>query len=553
MRTCWHCVVPVALWVGLCSASTLRAGGGKPIPLSDDEQTDWQALPGGYRALSNRHLIHPVDIGDWPLKLDSTHQLFVDDFLLAERHDLRRELHQPVKHPANPILQPEQPWEKQTGGFIVDLVVRDQKTGRFRMWYTVGPLPNDEMPPQKGGKALYLPTCYAESDDGVRWTKPNVGKYRIGGSTRNNIVHCGNPMGIFLDPREKDPNKRFKGFFNNRPPNVPMGGIYLSTSPDGIEWAEQNAWPIMIRKKGTQHVFYKGYFAPKRGLPAGFTDLNNAAIRYDWRLGKYVADVKVLIRGARCCGMSVSDDCVHWSIPRMVMYMDKKDPKDAQLYFYHAFPYESMWLGFLRVMRTRRTGWKQTEIQLISSRDGITWTRAGDRREFLPLGGDESFDADYNTPALNNKCVPVGDELWIYYMGSRHWKRDHAKPPVWGGYRRAIGLAKLRRDGFVSLGAGKKIGTLLTRPVSYGGRRLFVNAQIEPGGYLRAEVRDFYNKTLAPYRRGDCTALRKGAVCAAIAWEKTDRLPAGANEAINKHIRLLFELKNARLYSFWIE
>ena len=43
------------------------------------------------------------------------------------------------------------------------------------------------------------------------------------------------------------------------------------------------------------------------------------------------------------------------------------------------------------------------------------------------------------------------------------------------------------------------------------------------------------------------------ALRAAIAWETTDHLPAGTTKAINKHVRLLFELKDARLYSFWIE
>lgn len=38
----------------------------------------------------------------------STHrQHFVDDFLVAETHGLRKTLHQPVKHAANPILEGE--------------------------------------------------------------------------------------------------------------------------------------------------------------------------------------------------------------------------------------------------------------------------------------------------------------------------------------------------------------------------------------------------------------------------------------------------------------
>jgi len=38
-----------------------------------------------------------------------------------------------------------------------------------------------------------------------------------------------------------------------------------------------------------------------------------------------------------------------------------------------------------------------------------------------------------------------------------------------------------------------------------------------------------------------------------IAWCQASQLPADSGGSIEKHYRLLFELKNARLYSFWIE
>jgi len=527
------------------------------IMLPEIEKTDWNAFPGGYRALGNRYLIHPVDVGDWPLKLDTTRQLFIDDYLIAEKRRVRREFHRPVKHPKNPILKPELPWEKANlEGFGVNAVLRDEKTGRFRMWY-YAVLPEGARFRMADGNWMRLPTCYAESDDGVHWVKPNIGKYELGGTKNNNIVHWAHLMSLFADPNEKDPSQRFKSIFSiDRPePGMPLNGIYLHTSPDGFRWKPHSNWPIMVRKGVAMRSRYKGYLSPSRGLPMRMDEINNACVRFDRRLGKYVADLKLVLAGKRCVGLSVSDDLVHWSSPLLVMYPDRVDPKDTQFYFHHTFNYESLWLGLVRVMRTERSGWKQTDIHLTWSRNGVTWTRAGNREAFLPLGGPDSFDADYNHPAQNGKCLLVGDELWFYYMGSRDSRRDanKSKPKLMEGFRRTIGLATLRRDGFVSLNGGAKPGTILTRPISYAGKRLFVNADVSAGGRIRVEVRDLHNKPLAAYRLGDCSAIDRNTLRGPVVWGRTAELPVQRSPAIQEHVRLHFELTSAKLYSFWVE
>ena len=62
------------------------------------------------------------------------------------------------------------------------------------------------------------------------------------------------------------------------------------------------------------------------------------------------------------------------------------------------------------------------DVQLATSRDGITWQRAGERQPFLRLGppdaGDSRMIYAFTQP------VPVGDELWIYYGGFRHGISD---------------------------------------------------------------------------------------------------------------------------------
>ena len=54
-----------------------------------------------------RHVARHIDVGDQK-------QLFLDDGFLVERAEgIRYVMHQPVKHPHNPLLVPDMPWELQ--------------------------------------------------------------------------------------------------------------------------------------------------------------------------------------------------------------------------------------------------------------------------------------------------------------------------------------------------------------------------------------------------------------------------------------------------------
>ncbi|MDA1316373.1 MAG: hypothetical protein O2968_23915, partial [Acidobacteria bacterium] len=39
-------------------------------------------------------------------------QLFIDDFVIGELQGVQKTLNQPVKHPQNPVLIQDQPWEE---------------------------------------------------------------------------------------------------------------------------------------------------------------------------------------------------------------------------------------------------------------------------------------------------------------------------------------------------------------------------------------------------------------------------------------------------------
>src|SRR5919108_3731000 len=97
---------------------------------------DDSPFPHAWGVLHSDRLMHPEDVADWPVKIHGRRQLFVDDYLIAVLQGLRRQLHQPRKHPANPIMVGETPWEGgRRYGPVLAYCLRDEATGRFRLWY----------------------------------------------------------------------------------------------------------------------------------------------------------------------------------------------------------------------------------------------------------------------------------------------------------------------------------------------------------------------------------------------------------------------------------
>jgi hypothetical protein len=69
-----------------------------------------------------------------PLKLSAGSQLLLDDTIVEDRWRLRRVIHGPEKHPRNPVLTLDKPWE---GDYVTyPIVIWDEAVSLFRMWYT---------------------------------------------------------------------------------------------------------------------------------------------------------------------------------------------------------------------------------------------------------------------------------------------------------------------------------------------------------------------------------------------------------------------------------
>ena len=114
---------------------------------------------------------------------DKATLLAIDNYALPLRKDLCYYLSKPTVRP-EPVLSPSRDNPHATdyvATHFYGTVLQDG--GKFRMWYySAGWVAKPGETIQEG------PICYAESDDGIRWTKPNLGQVEYKGSRDNNAI-----------------------------------------------------------------------------------------------------------------------------------------------------------------------------------------------------------------------------------------------------------------------------------------------------------------------------------------------------------------------------
>ncbi len=138
----------------------------------------------------------------------------------------------------------------------------------------------------------------------------------------------------------------------------------------------------------------------------------------------------------------------------------------------------------------------------------------------------------------------LDDQLVFPYMGTSGIAPGGKRGMYTGG---SIGIATLRRDGFASMDAGERPGTLTTRPIKFRGEHLFVNFSA-PQGELRVEVLTLEGKNYGPFTSEKCVPLRGDSTRQRVVWDGVESLA----RASNKNVKLRFTLTNGSLYAFWV-
>lgn len=460
----------------------------------------------------------PIDLG---------RQLFVDDFLVdAGGTTMTRAFHQPAKHPANPVFFPQSPEEldpayppcavAKCGG-----VWFDAQDGRFKMWYMTGYLGH---------------LAYATSLDGVHWERPSLD---VVPGTNLCLPHDLHPDSgsVVIDHDTPDPATRFKMLL--REPNPPGKGTFpglLLTSPDGIHWSR----PLPTGNMDDRSTLFYNPFRKR------WVQSIRAWHPVAWRCRHYWEHPEFLASGAWRDG-----EPLPWC---RADSMDHGVDCYPELYNLDAIAYESILLGFHQILRgpPNHVGEacglpKLTELTVGYSRDGFHWHRP-DRRSFLAARREPgSWEYGY-VESSAGMCHVVGDELWFYYSAyAGDPRRVGGTWYVNGMYANgAVGLAKLRRDGFASMQARFPGATLQTRPVRFTGRRLFVNANTA-GATLAVEVTGLDGKAVPGLAFADCAGFLGNSTCAEVRWRQDD-LAAVRDQPV----RLRFRLDRGELYAFWV-
>ncbi len=419
-------------------------------------------------------------------------QLFVDDFLIGST-DLSPEYHKARKFEGNPVLFPETDWEKEGSPVACPksgAVLYDEKERLFKMWYEAGWLRQ---------------MCYAYSHDGINWIRPDLGLEpgtnkimlfnHAKGSKENNPAQYLRPDSttFFIDDNDPDPNRRYKMYLRN------PGGFYpgiIGTSPDGVHWENLT----LTTNVGDRSTAFYNPFRKKWVY----------SIRSGWKdRSRQYHECDDLFEGR------------HWNpdaAPKWLATdeLDLSDPyigMPPQLYNVDCAGYESIMLGMFEIHKGPENNFcgdrgvpKITELEAMYSRDGYNFSRP-DRDPIINASRYKgAWDRGY-VQSVGGITIINGDELWIYYIGfggdERFDRSYSADDNQTGMYKNgATGIAKLRRDGFVSMN-GK--GSLLTRKLEFSGKEsMSVNCK----GSVRVTLIDGENQLADAYFSGDSTNAR---------------------------------------------
>ncbi|MDC0292054.1 hypothetical protein OAK81_02045 [Verrucomicrobiales bacterium] len=97
-----------------------------------------------------------------------------DDVSIPYTENLKLEMRTPERHEKTPVVT--RGAEGEIDSWAVQFygsVLRDHETGKFRMWYVA--VSKEERKNETEAPSKPWRVAYAESDDGISWTKPDLG------------------------------------------------------------------------------------------------------------------------------------------------------------------------------------------------------------------------------------------------------------------------------------------------------------------------------------------------------------------------------------------
>ena len=446
------------------------------------------------------------------IDMDSRLELFVDDFLIDRMSRTRLQLHHPT--PKDVAILFDAPWEGNTCCYY--RVFRDGDL--FRMYYRGSDYDH------RTEKASEQFACYAESKDGIHWTKPNLGLFDFNGSKKNNIVWKGFGTHNFAPFKDEKPgckrSERYKALAGYK------RGLAALKSADGLHWSLMHDEPVITR--GAFDSQNLAFWDTVRGRYVDFH-----------RQGRKRGRNRIRVRDIMTC---TSPDFIDWTEPEWISY---GNAPAEHLYTNAITPYPRaphIFMGFpKRFVPSRQS---QYHIQpgvsdgvFMTSRDGKQWKRWGEA--FIRPG------LLIDRWANRNNMTAWG--LLLTQSDVRDGLEELSLFSSEGYYVKNCRLRRftLRLDGFVSVQADRRGGEMVTKPLKFRGRKLVINYSTSAAGSISVELQDAKGRPIKGFTSQDCGEIFGDEVEEVVKWSGKSDL----SKLSGKPVRIRFVVKDADLYS----
>jgi len=460
----------------------------------------------------------------------SSSLLLLDSRIVASITNARLELGTVQKHPANPLFveehfaEPPKRWEARLDN-VYPSVIYDEDDGVFKCWYksfivdeASNRTPLKQRPHQPYGESEREEgLLYAVSADGIGWEKPALGIIDFEGSTANNLVmrratHGLHAGGVLKDARDPDPTRRYK--FIHR--NASAGRMATCFSTDGLHWSQPLLW--------------------KEHDAVG--DCHNNAL-WSPELERYVGITRGWSDGIRTVLRSDSADFVDWSQPLEIM---RGADAHNQIYSMPICRYGDLYIGLPSVFHkgdATAADWDTVDTELAYSADSISWTRVCPGEALIPRGGGGYPDGEYDCGCVYAAAPFIyEDQILIYYGGGNglhnNWREG------------SLNLATLDIDRFAGYAPDDEgeSARVETSPLLLSDETLSINAEIEPGGSIRAMLMDAGGAEVSGFGFADCLPLKQGGINCDLRWRGRH-----VSELRGKTLQLVLEFQKAKLYA----
>ncbi len=453
-------------------------------------------------------------------------ELFVDSFLIDRMEGTSLVLHHPVDE--GNVMSFDKPWEGAFCAYVT--VIRDGSL--YRLYYRGMPAAGRDGSPQEV-------TCYAESGDGIHWTRPDLGLFEVNGTKHNNVIlaHAApvtHNFSPFLDTRPGVPaSERYKALGG-----IAESGLIAWASPDGIHWKKMQEAPVIT----------------KADVPAGHNNPFDSQNVSFWSAHEkeYLCYFRTWVRengtNYRTVSRATSPDFLHWSKP---VEMDFGNTPREQLYTNQTSPYyraPHIYISVAARFMPHRQVLTEAQAQklhvnpkyfrdcsdavLFSSRGGNRYYRTFMEGYVRPGIGLQNWVSRSNYPARN--IVQTGPTEMSLYLNE-----DYAQPTA------HLHRYSLRIDGFVSVNAPYRGGTFTTKPFRFSGDTLFLNVSTSAAGSVRVEIEDIQGDPVPGFSLGECHEIIGNEIAKAVVWTSGKTV----GELAGRPVRLHFVMKDADLYS----